>query len=200
MFDTPRQDLRFAFRQLWARPALTMGAVLTLALGIGANGAIFSVVSGVLLRPLSYGESDRLTAVWHRELENGSLSAVSYENYEDWRAETAAFEDMAAFSRSTVTLLAGEVAERLAGARVTPSAFRVLGVAPALGRDFLADDAVEGAPPVVMLSQGLFDRAFGGDVTLVGRTVRLSGVEHELIGVMPQPDSISVSPLNHLPP
>jgi putative ABC transport system permease protein len=186
MLDTLRQDVRFAVRQLWVRPALTMGAVLTLALGIGANGAIFSVVNGVLLRPLSYGEPDRLTAVWHREVEDGSLSAVSYENYEDWRAETAAFDDMAAFSRSTVTLLAGEVAERLPGERVTPNAFRVLGIAPALGRDFLAEDAVEGAPPVVMLSHGLFARAYGGDVTLVGRTVRLSGVEHEVIGVMPQ--------------
>jgi predicted permease len=185
MFDRLRQDILYAFRQLRVRPGLSIAAVLTLALGIGANGAIFSVVNGVLLRPLPYGDPDELTAVWHQEGPGGDLVSVSYENFQDWRAETETFADMAAFSRSTVTLLTDDVAERLPGAMITPNTFRLLRIPPALGRDFVADDAIDGATPVVMLSHGLFMGAFGGDAGMIGSTLRLSGVEHQVIGVMP---------------
>jgi putative ABC transport system permease protein len=185
VLDTLRQDVHFALRQLRSRPGLTLGAVLTLALGIGANGAIFSVVNGVLLRPLPYHEPERLAAVWNREIPDGELSSTSLENYEDWRSQAPAFADMAASGRATATLITGELAQRIPGARVTPNMFRVLGVAPLLGREFVPDDAVDGAPRVVVLSHGLFLRAYGGDPSLVGRSVRLSGTEFEVIGVMP---------------
>lgn len=186
MLDSLRQDLRFALRQLAARPGLTAGAVLTLGLGIGANGAIFSVVRGVLLRPLGYESPERLVSLWSRALDDDDLSVVSLENFRDWRDQVAAFQDMAATSRSPTTLMTGEAAQRVQGARATPNAFHMLGVAPVLGRDFADDDTIEGAPPVVILSHGLFSRAFGGDASIVGRTVSLSGTEHEVIGVMPR--------------
>ncbi|NIR44375.1 MAG: ABC transporter permease [Gemmatimonadetes bacterium] len=186
MLGTLTQDVRFAIRQLINRPGFTAGAVLTLALGIGANSAIFSVVNGVLLRPLPYEASDRLMALWHRDIEDGDLGSTSLENFRDWKEQAAAFGDMAAFGRATGTLMTDEVAQRLSGARVTTNTFRLLGVSPRLGRDFVEDDAVEGAGRVVILSHGLFARTFGGDPNLIGRTVRLSGVEHEVIGVMPR--------------
>lgn len=186
MFDTLRQDLRFALRQLRARPGLTAGAVITLALGIGANGAIFSVIRGVLLRPLAYEAPEQLAALWSRSLHDDDLSVVSLENFQDWREQATAFQDMAATSRAPTTLMTDEAARRVPAARVTPNTFRLLGVAPLIGRDFVDDDTIEGAPPVVILSHGLFLRAFGGDGSIIGQRVSLSGTEFEVIGVMPR--------------
>lgn len=182
MFDSLTQDLRFALRQFRNRPGFAAGAVLTLGLGIGANGAIFSIVKGVLLQPLPYDAPRQLAALWHWDLDESDFASTSIENYLDWRAQTSAFRDMAALARSSGILMTEDAALRLPGARVTTNTLRVLGVAPSFGRDFLEED-VEGR--FVLISHGLFVRALGGDSSQVGGTIRLSGVEFEVIGVMP---------------
>src|SRR5262245_58184947 len=157
-----RQDLRYAFRRLLKSPGFTVVAVLTLALGIGANSAIFSVINGVLLRPLPYPEPERLVGLFH--LTEGHRETMSGPNFFDLRAISQTLADAAAISRSRVILTGRGEPVRLDGAEVSGSLFDVLGVQPLLGRALRPDDNQHGANRhVVVLSYGLWQQRFGAD-------------------------------------
>lgn len=177
-------DFRYAVRQLHRRPGFAAVAVLTLALGIGANTAIFSVVNTVLLRPLPYAQPDRVVAVWNAfdGREDYSLSAPELIDY---RREIRSFEHLAAYDVTDANLTGDGPPERLSIARVTASLFSALGVDAAVGRTFVADEDVPGQDDVVVLGHGLWQRRFGGDPSVVGRAVRLDGRSRRVVGVMP---------------
>jgi putative ABC transport system permease protein len=181
------QDLRYALRMLAKQPAFTATAILTLALGIGANTAIFSVINAVLLRPLPYPQPDRLILLRERTniFESGSLSLP---NYLDWRASQRGFTDLALFRRDDANLSGATSdveAERVGLARVTYNFLSVLGVPPELGRDFRESDDVPHCKKVVLISDGLWKRRFGGSHDVVGQSITLDGVQREIIGIVP---------------
>ena len=179
-------DLRYAVRGLLKKPLFAVLTVLTLALGIGANVAIFSVVNGVLLRPLPYPHPERLMMVWIYNPRQGFDKDVApYLTFADWRAQSRSFEQLAAYSGASVSLTGAGDPAQLRGARVTPSFFPAMNVQPALGRWFVEQDATAGHERVVMLEHGLWDRRFGSDPTIIGRTIQLSGRPYEVVGVMP---------------
>jgi predicted permease len=177
-------DLRYAARVLARNRGFTVAAVMTFALGVGAVTAIFSLVYGILLRPLPYADPDRLVALWERNVARDmDRNVVSLDNYEAWRERARSFEGMAAIVPTSMTLAADAVPERLVGAEVTPGYFGLLGVLPAIGRDFLPADARDGA--AVVLSDALWKRRFGADSAIVGRLVTMSGKPFTIVGVMP---------------
>lgn len=177
-------DVRYALRLLVRAPGFTAIAVLTLALGTGANTAIFSVLNAVLIRPLPFADADRVVLVGERE-PDGSAGSVGYATYVDWRERTHGFAEMAAIEMWTPTLATSEEPRRVPGMRVTAGYFRVLGVQPALGRDFRPADDTPAARFVVLLSDGLWRRQFGADPGVVGRTVTINDHPYTVIGVMP---------------
>jgi putative ABC transport system permease protein len=178
-------DLRLALRSLLRSPGFSAVAILTLALGIGANAAVYSVVDGILLKPLPYEEPDELVMVWEHNLpRDRRTNVVSPGNYIHWREQQTSFVDMAAVFRITVNLAEGGAPEELRTQIVSEPLFRVLGVAPALGRTFRPE---EDAPPRnnMLISHGLWQRRFGGDHAILGRKVTINGQPVEVIGVMP---------------
>jgi predicted permease len=179
--------LRFALRALARRPGFAAVAVLTLAVGIGGTSAVFSVARGVLLRPLPFRDPDRLVLVYERNLvRDRPRNVVNPGNYLEWRDRNTSFEGIAAFGNPGSTVQRGQDApERLEGGAVTANFFDVLGVAPALGRAFTADDARPGAPEVVVLSDGFFRRRFDADASAVGHTLTVNGAPATVVGVMP---------------
>jgi putative ABC transport system permease protein len=181
------QDFRYGLRVLARRPWFTCLAVLTLALGIGANTAVFSLVSAVFVRPLKYREAERLVTVWEDAAAAGlSRDVVAPANYADWRAQNRVFEDVAAARQLTFDLTGGRgEPEKLLGYGVGANFFHVLGVEPAHGRAFLAEEDGPGAARVVVLGHGLWRRRFGADPSVVGRDVRLDGETYTVVGVMP---------------
>jgi len=170
------QDLRYGIRGLLKRPGFTAIVVITLALGIGANTTIFSVVNAVLLRPLPYKDPDRLIRVWESNPgRNWPEFAVSAPNYKDWVKQQTVFEQLAAQELTTFNLTGNGDPERIPAAAVTANLFPLLRVTPALGRSFLPEEEQVGHDRVVLLSYGLFQRRFGGDQTLPGKTIALNG-------------------------
>ncbi|MEY2563628.1 MAG: hypothetical protein QOH88_1821 [Verrucomicrobiota bacterium] len=181
-------DLKYAFRMLVKTPAFAIIAVLTLALGIGANTAIFSVVDTVLLRPLPFKDPDQIAMVWGRYAnDSGSVrgNVHSFPDYVDLRDQSQSFSSMAAYTRTGGTLAQAEDAEALEGVAITPEIFDVLGVPPLLGRGFTQEDAKNDANRVIVLNYPLWKRAFGGDPKIVGQQVMLSSRSYTVIGVMP---------------
>ena len=180
------QDLRYALRSLRHQPLFTVIAVITLALGIGANTAIFSVVNGVLLKPLPYREPDRLVTVWET-MADGRRIPIALQDYLDWQTRQRGFEDIAVFYPFDAFTLTGEgPAERIRAALVTGNYFRMLGVTPAAGRLITPEDDTPSAPRVVVLTWGLFQSRFAGDRSLIGRTVILNETPYTVIGVLPR--------------
>ena len=177
-------DLRFAFRQLLKNPGFTAVAVLTLALGIGANTAIFSLVNAIMLRPPPFREPARLMYLSERSPQLDSMS-VSYPNLVDWQKQTVAFENIAGFRGEGYNLTGGDAPERVQGFCVSANFFATLGVAPLQGRVFGPDEDRPGALPVAVISQGLWERRFGRDPTILGRTIHLDAEAHVVIGIMP---------------
>ena len=184
--DEMIQDLRYGVRMLLKHPGFTTIAVITLALGIGANTAIFSVVNAVLLRPLPYQEPERLIRLWESNPGRGwpefSASAL---NFEDWRKQQTVCEQLAAYEFATFNLTGGGEPERVAALGVTANLFPTLGTPPALGRNFLPEEERAGRHRVAILSDGLWRRRFGADPQLIGRQVQLSGENYTVVGVMP---------------
>ncbi len=185
------QDLRYAWRALRRTPGFTAAAVAALALGIGATTAIFTVVNGVLLRPLQYQSPERLANIWN-DLGEGaqSLPAVSPLDFRDYQRRSRTFESFAAASEADVANLRGNLTgdgepERVDLVTVTANFFPLLGVRPALGRQFLPEEEVLNGPHVVLLSHRLWRRRYGGDPALVGKTIQVDGVAHEVVGVLP---------------
>jgi putative ABC transport system permease protein len=179
------RDLRFGARMLLKHPGFAFVAVVTLALGIGANTAIFSVVNAVLLRPLDYREPGRVVALWENVPAQGGRWRVTPANFFDWKKQNEVFEAVAAFGASTLNLTGVGEPAQLSGSRVSEGYFDVLGVAPALGRAFLPEEYGPGKGQVVILGQGLWRGRFGSDPNVVGKTVRLDGNAYTIVGVMP---------------
>jgi putative ABC transport system permease protein len=182
------QDLRYSFRLLLRSPGFTLVAVLTLALGIGANTAIFTVVNALLLRPLPYADPDRLVFVWQDLRARGGPADewATPGNYVDWRRETGIFEQLAVIAGWRATLTGGAEAEAIPGEQVSHEYFSVLGVTPVLGRTFAQTDDVPNARRVAVMGHGLWTRRFGSDPSIVGRTITLNAEPHEIIGVLPE--------------
>ncbi|HEX5736619.1 MAG TPA: ABC transporter permease [Blastocatellia bacterium] len=186
--DTLLRDLRYAIRMLAKRPGFTVIAVLTLAIGIGATTAIFSVVNAVLLRPLDYKEPDRLLTVWenHEAREGPKNEWTSPPNFGDWRDQNNVLEGLAALQGWGPTLTGGAEPEMLNGAAVSHDMFQVLGVEPAMGRSFRAEEDRAGAERVVILGHGVWKRRFGGDEAILTRPITLNGEAYTVVGVMPE--------------
>ena len=179
------QDLRYGIRTQAKAPAFTLIAVGTLALGIGANTAMFSVVHAVLLRPLPYRDESRLAVLWTDNVkQNLHEERTSYPNFEDWRKQSRTVEDMAFSSAFTVNLTAGDEAERVIAARTSANLFPLMGVKPILGRAFSSDEEARGER-VIVLSQGLWQRRFGASKDVLGKTLEIDGVPDVIVGVMP---------------
>ncbi|HEY6251867.1 MAG TPA: ABC transporter permease, partial [Candidatus Angelobacter sp.] len=175
-------DLRYALRTLRRNPAFTLAAVLTLALGIGANTAIFSVVDAYLLRPLPYRAPERLVVLWESTHEGGR-GGVAMANYQDWLRQSTAFESLAAWSPMQVDMKVGDRTERVQGELATPNYLSLLGVAPQFGRDF---GPQEQAPhPVVIVSDNFWHTRMGGRPDAVGSTILLGGTLFTIVGVLP---------------
>lgn len=180
------QDLRYAVRVLWKNPALTTIALVTLALGIGVNSAIFSVVNAIVLRPLPYAESEKLMVVWGNLRKTGlEETEISALELKDFREQCQGFSQIAAYSTDGFNLTGMDQPERLRGAAVTANLFSTLGLQPRLGRDFLAEEDKLGNDDRVILSHGLWQRRFGGDPATVNKTIQLDGRTVTIVGVMP---------------
>ena len=182
--DTFRQDIRYAFRRLIKSPAFTGVAVLTLALGIGANSAIFSVVNGVLLKPLPYQDPGRLVGIYH--LSEGRRATMSGPNFTDVKRQSETLSDAAAIARSRVILTGQGEPVRLDAAEVSATLFDLLGVRPSLGRTFRPDENNPGSSKVAIISDGLWRQRFGGRGDVVGKKITIDGVSTEVVGVMPK--------------
>jgi putative ABC transport system permease protein len=181
-------DLKYALRQLARYPAFALVVVVTLALGIGANTSIFSVVYGVLIRPLPYPEPEQIVAVWESNPAPGwsERNLVTTATYVDWRERNTVFADLAAYSYNFGLAAVGDEAPvEITSVRVTPNLFDVLGATAAHGRVFVPEDGVPGAEPVVLLSQGVWRDRFGADPAVVGRTIQLEEQPVTVVGVMP---------------
>ncbi|HEY0170245.1 MAG TPA: ABC transporter permease, partial [Pyrinomonadaceae bacterium] len=180
------QDLRYGVRVLWKNPGFTAVAVIALALGIGANSAIFSVVNAVLLRPLPYKDPDRLVMVWEENAKSGyPKDTPAAANFVDWRGQNQVFEGMAAVAEQDFNLTGAGEPERLSGRSVSAELFPLLGVAPHAGRVFTPEEDRPGANRVVVISHGLWQRRFGADQGVLGKTLILNGEAHTVVGVMP---------------
>src|SRR5262245_54249487 len=175
LIDTFFQDLRYGLKMLWRNPGFTFVAVLTLALGIGATTAIFSVVNAVLLRPLPYRDPDRLVIA----------SQVQDRDFLRWRDQAKAFENMAAFGGGTAVLTGSGEPEQLVVGTVSADLFATLGVAPALGRTFTPEEDTVAGEPVVILSNSLWQRRFGSDPQVIGRALTIKDQNRTVIGIMP---------------
>jgi predicted permease len=182
------QDFRYAVRQLRKSPGFTAVAVITLALGIGANTAIFSVVNGVLLRPLQFPEADRLVRVWHvppaKSFPGMTTFAVSAANYLDWERQNQSFQSMAIYSFHGFTLTGGDKPEQVDACAATSGFFSTLGVEPVLGRVFTPEEDQPGRSNVVVLSHRLWQEHFGSNPAMVGQNIQLDGRSYLVAGVM----------------
>jgi putative ABC transport system permease protein len=181
------QDLRYGLRMLARYPGFTAVAVLTLALGIGANTAIFSVVNAVLMKPLPYKDAGRLVVVWEQNPERGWYhNIVSAANFRDWRKQNDVFTQMAAVDpQKAFNLTRTGKPEEVWGEPTTTNLFTLLGVRPFKGRDFLPEEERPGGPRVVILSYGLWERRYGRDATLVGKQISLNNESYTVVGIMP---------------
>ena len=196
-------ELRLAVRRLRRSPGFTAAAVLTLALGIGANSALFSLADAALLRPLPYPTADRLMMLWETQPAAGKpRERASAANFIDWRRQASAFDEMAAWDDWGMAFTGAGEPEELSVVRVSPNLFPLLGVTPALGRAFLPEEETSGRDRVVVLSHDFWAGRFGGDPEVIGRTLTLDGQPHEIVGVMPEgfrfPDEASVAMWNPL--
>jgi putative ABC transport system permease protein len=179
------QDLRYAIRQLRKSPGFTAVAVITLALGIGANSAIFSMVNAVLLRPLLYPNSDQLVMLWEQNPHRGWFeNIISGENFRDWQRQNQVFAGMTAFESNFFNITGNHQAEEVAGERVSANLFSVLAVRPFRGRLFLPEENTRDKTAVI-LSYGLWQQRYAGDSGLIGKQILLNGQSYPVVGILP---------------
>ena len=182
-------DLRHSLRMLRKNPGFTAVVILTLAIGIGANATIFSVINEIFLKPLPFPEPEQLAMVWQHDVRfPENLNIVSYPNYQDWRNQNHVFSDMAIFDSAgkSYSLSGDRNPEQVSGLRVTASFFPVLGISPMLGRTFLPEEEIAGRDHEVVLSYGLWQRRYGADAAIIGKTIRIDGDGYVVVGVMPR--------------
>ena len=192
-------DLRYAVRALRKSPGFTAVAVATLALGIGANSAIFSVVNTVVFHALPYPHAERLVRVQEKTQSFGYMD-ISYPNFLDWAAQNTVFENQALVRPESFTLMGAGEPERIKGVKVSSGLFATLAMHPTRGRDFLPQDDRKGAGPTVILSDELWKRRFGGDAAAIGRTIRLDGTGYTIVGVMPAGFKLPLMPSDLMVP
>lgn len=186
LFEAALQDFRYAGRLLRKYPGFSLAIIVTAALGIGANVTIFSVLNAVLLEPLPYYEPDRLIRLSESSLgQSQTESLVSVPNFQDWQRQQSVFEQVSALELATFNLSGRGEPQRIAAARITANLMPMLGVTPALGRAFLPEEEKAGNNRVVLLSDGLWQRQFGGDRSIVNQTIQLNGESYTVVGVMP---------------
>ncbi|HWW86533.1 MAG TPA: ABC transporter permease, partial [Vicinamibacterales bacterium] len=183
------QDLRFGMRTFAKAPGVTAVAVIALALGIGANTAMFSIVNAVLLRPLPYHEPNRLLQLWSSTSQFRE-SSVSYPNFLDWQERSRSFDQMAAYRNDTFNLTGQGTPERLRGLMASADVFPTLGVKPLVGRVFGADEDKRGSAPVVVLTSNFWNTRFGGDPHVLGRSLMLNERLYTIVGVLPSDDVV----------
>ena len=180
------QDIRFALRTLRRSPSFTLVVIATLGLGIGINTAIFSLVNGVLLRPLPYDQPERVMTLWEANPQLGiPQDRVAAGTYRDWTERAESFADLGAYSFETFILGDATGSERISGARVSPSVFDVVGVQPMLGRSFREEEATAGNDFVVILSNGFWTQRFGADPEVIGTAIVLDDEPFTIVGVTP---------------
>ena len=189
------QDLRFALRQLAKNPGFTTIAVLTLALGIGANTAIFSVVNGVLLNPLPFPDSHRIVTMY-QDKPNFPKGSISYPNFLDWQRENHSFEALAAYRWSDGSITGVGQPERVKAERVSATFLSILGVTPILGRNFTPEEDRRGANGTAILSEGLWKRKFGSDPNIIGKRIIVGGQGRTIVGVIPASFRLVIQNLN----
>ena len=179
------KELRYGIRSLLKHPGFTAIAVITLALGIGANTAMFSVINGVLLRPLPYQDPDRLVTIWEESPERGLFQLpVSYANFRDWQDQNHVFDQISAYTFTNLNLTGTGEPARLLTVRSSANLFSLVGAAPLLGRGFLTEEDKEGANRVVILGHALWQSRFGSDSGIVGKSLTLNNQSHTVVGVM----------------
>ena len=178
------RDLWIGLRTLTRTPGFSVLVILTLAIGIGANSALFSVVNGVLLNPLPFPEPDQLVTL-HQSKPNFATGAIPYPNFRDWQRENQTFSAMAISRGASFTLIGAGEAERIRGRWVSDSLLSILGVEPALGRNFISGEGERGAAPVALISSGLWGRKFGAASDVIGKSVTLDDKTYSIIGVLP---------------
>jgi len=179
------QDLQFAVRTFRRSPGFTFAVLFTLALGIGANTAIFSVVDGALLHPAPFPEADRLVSLYQTLPQGGDRNAVSYPNLLDWQQQSQTFEAIAGVRMVTFTLTGRGDPERIAGLAVSSNLLSVLRTQPLLGRMFTKEEDQRGGRPVILLAERYWKSRFAADPKIIGQALRLDGREVEVIGIMP---------------
>ena len=189
------QDLRYGARMLWKSPGFTLIAVITLALGIGANTAIFSVIDALMLRPLPFREPDKLFQVWESNVKLGYKEmSASYPNFADWRDQNQVFEQIAIYSDSTFNLTGAAEPERIKGAVVAPAFFPLLGVKPMLGRVLAPEEDHPNKVFSVVMSESLWRRRFNSDPQIIGRTISLDAESFTVVGVVPNISNLAGLP------
>ena len=179
------EDIRYGLRMLWKNPGFTATALLTLALGIGANTAVFSIVNGVLLNPLPFPDSDKLVVLFESK-PNFKEGSISYPNFLDWQRENHAFSSIAAYRPDSVILTGAGEPEQLRGEMVSADFFSILGVKPVIGRMFASQEDQLGAGHVVLVSSAFWKRKLASAPNIVGQSVVLDGEGYTIIGVIPE--------------
>ena len=183
--DTLFKDISYGFRSLLKRPAFAAVSVLTLALGIGANTVIFSLINGLVISPLSIADPDRVVALWRTQIGKREEGRLSYLDWQDWRTRTRSFEDIAGYKPSSFTFLENGEAEEIQGLRVTANFFSLLKVKPLRGRDFEVEEEQRGSQPVTLISYECWLSKFGGRESLLNQQISLNGKLHTVIGILP---------------
>ncbi|HEX5874990.1 MAG TPA: ABC transporter permease, partial [Pyrinomonadaceae bacterium] len=183
--DSIIKDIRYGARGLLKQPGFTLVAAITLALGIGANTAIFSVINALILNPPNIAEADRVVALWRTAKDKQNKGPASYLDVQEWLAQTNSFESIAGYKRNPFTLL-DEQAEQVHGMRVTAGFLSVLKVKPMLGRDFHSEEEKRGAKDVVIISHQLWQKRLGGVESAVGQQLTLDGKSFTIIGILPR--------------
>src|ERR1043165_1159969 len=183
--NTLWEDIKYGVRMLVKNPGVTIIVIVALALGIGANSAIFSVVNAVLLRPLPYDQADRLVFLNEKSPVLDEMS-ISYPNFTDWRAQNQTFEKMGVYNRASYNLTGAGEAERIITAQMSADLFSVLRVNALHGRVFTNEEDKPGGTPVVVLSYGLWQRRFGGPMSILNQAITLTGKSYVGIGIMPE--------------
>src|ERR1700683_4233380 len=178
------QDLRYALHMLANSPGFATIAILTLALGIGANTAIFSIVNGVLLNPLPFPHPQELTVLYEHTA-NFEKSSISYLNFLDWQRTNSTFASMAGYRHEDFNVSGSEEPERVRGGMISPDFFPTLGVKPLLGRLFSRDEDRQGAAPVVLLAEGFWQRRYGSARDIIGKQIIMNGDPYTVVGVIP---------------
>ena len=182
-----RGDITYAIRNLWKRPGFTLIAVLTLALGIGANSAIFSAINALLLKPLPFPQLDRVVTVWDKMPNQGlEHNEVTFANYLDWQAQNQSFEQLALYRWWNANLAGNDSPERVQGFLVMANYLDTLGMKPILGRNFSAEENQPGKDAVAIISHSLWQRRFGGDPNILGKTITTNAVVRTIVGVTPE--------------